>query len=292
VIPLRRPPAAALSPETTAALEARAQAVAAAGTSAVPEWTAFTSSPAYQEVRGALAAAANEKCAYCESHAPEPELDHVQPKRKHPELAFAWDNLLPACPICNRKKGTKGGLGPDGTPRLIDPSAEDPGASLVWDRRGFVKPDELTDDHAHTRAKDTIRALDLHRQSLLDGQRIARNEALFALIRAEEAAADFNAATSEEEARREEAPARCIQSAPVGVGSGAPAPRPAPPVAARGPDHRQARRPRPRRANAQGAARPLGGARQPAPRALTGRTAAARSREPRRSDAPRAARCL
>jgi uncharacterized protein (TIGR02646 family) len=199
VIPLRRPPAAALSPETTAALEARAQAVAAAGTSAVPEWTAFTSSPAYQEVRGALAAAANEKCAYCESHAPEPELDHVQPKRKHPELAFAWDNLLPACPICNRKKGTKGGLGPDGTPRLIDPSAEDPGASLVWDRRGFVKPDELTDDHAHTRAKDTIRALDLHRQSLLDGQRIARNEALFALIRAEEAAADFNAATSEEE---------------------------------------------------------------------------------------------
>ncbi|MBL8617024.1 MAG: HNH endonuclease [Deltaproteobacteria bacterium] len=195
MIPLRRPPAAALSPETIAALEARAQAVAAAGTSAVPEWKAFTRSPAYRELRDTLAAGAHHKCAYCESRAPKPQLDHVQPKLTHPELAFAWDNLLPACADCNSAKGTQGGHGPDGTPRLIDPSAEDPGASLVWDTRGFVSPRDLPDDQAHARAADTIAALDLIRQDLRDGQRIARNEALYALVEAEAAAAALRAAT-------------------------------------------------------------------------------------------------
>ncbi len=187
MIPLRRPPAAALSTATTAALDARAQAVAATGTSAAPEWKAFSGSPAYRELRDALAAAADHKCAYCESCAPEPELDHVQPKHKHPELTFAWGNLLPACPICNKKKGTKGGLGPDGSPRLIDPSAEDPGASLTWDQRGFVSPRDLPDDHAHARAADTITALDLIRQDLRDGQRTALTTAAKALVDVEEA---------------------------------------------------------------------------------------------------------
>ena len=194
MIPLRRPPATALTSATTAALEARAQAVAAAGTSAAPEWEAFGKTSAYQEVRTALAAAANEKCAYCESHAPEPELDHVQPKLKHPELAFTWDNLLPACPICNKKKGTKGGLGPDGRPRLIDPSAEDPSASLVWDRHGFVGLRDLPDDEAHARAAATLRALNLYRDDLQAGQRTARNAAFAALRDAEKATEELRAA--------------------------------------------------------------------------------------------------
>jgi uncharacterized protein (TIGR02646 family) len=198
VIPLRRPPAAALSRATKAALKTRAKAVAAGDTSAARKWEAFPKTKAYGELRDTLAAVAHHKCAYCESRAPKPQLDHVQPKLTHPELAFAWDNLLPACADCNSAKGTQGGLGPDGTPRLLDPSAEDPGASLVWDTRGFVSPRDLPDDQAHARAADTITALDLIRQDLRDGQRIARNEALAALVRAEAAAADFNAATADE----------------------------------------------------------------------------------------------
>jgi uncharacterized protein (TIGR02646 family) len=194
VIPLRRPPATALSPAATAALDARAQAVAAAGSSAAPEWKAFTGSTAYLELRDALAAASHHKCAYCEAHAPKPQVDHVQPKQRHPELAFTWDNLLPACGDCNKAKGTQGGIGPDGRPRLLDPSAEDPGASLVWDRGGFVSPRDLPDDHAHARAADTIAALHLIRQDRRDGQRTARTTAAKALVDLEAAAGALHTA--------------------------------------------------------------------------------------------------
>jgi uncharacterized protein (TIGR02646 family) len=189
VIPLRRPDAQALPAAATAALSSRAEAMARAGDSAARAWEAFAKTAPYQALRAALAAAADHKCAYCEGAAPRPQVDHVLPKQGHPDLAFSLDNLLPACAACNHAKGAQGGLGPDGRPRLIDPSAEDPAASLVWDTRGFVRPRDLADDAAHDRAADTIRALNLIRKDLQDGQRTALTEAAAALIAAEQAAA-------------------------------------------------------------------------------------------------------
>ncbi len=58
----------------------------------------------------------NNKCAYCESYEPEPEIEHYRPKKRVSEdkthigyywLCYEWTNLLPACHDCN-KAGVKG----------------------------------------------------------------------------------------------------------------------------------------------------------------------------------------
>ena len=68
------------------------------------------------------------KCAYCETFEPEPEIEHYRPKKQingvarsehkgYYWLAYEWTNLLPACHDCN-KNGVKGNHFPiEGTRR-------------------------------------------------------------------------------------------------------------------------------------------------------------------------------
>lgn len=73
------------------------------------------------------------KCAYCESmiaHVSYPQIEHFHPKdgpNGDETLAFAWDNLLLACGICNGAsfKGTQFPGFADGGP-LINPCVDDP----------------------------------------------------------------------------------------------------------------------------------------------------------------------
>jgi uncharacterized protein (TIGR02646 family) len=47
------------------------------------------------------------KCAYCESkytHLMPVDIEHFRPKSKYPWLEFDWNNLLPSCIDCNRKR--------------------------------------------------------------------------------------------------------------------------------------------------------------------------------------------
>ncbi len=55
----------------------------------------------------------NNKCAYCETYEPEPEIEHYRPKKQIKNiarsehegyywLAYEWTNLLPACHDCNK----------------------------------------------------------------------------------------------------------------------------------------------------------------------------------------------
>lgn len=69
-----------------------------------------------REVIQCLASIYQNTCAYCEAETLGPEVDHYRPKgsvqedAKHPGyywLAYEWTNLLPVCPTCNKKKGTK-----------------------------------------------------------------------------------------------------------------------------------------------------------------------------------------
>lgn len=46
------------------------------------------------------------KCAYCESYVEQGQVEHFRPKDQYYWLAFSWDNLLIACPTCNRNKST------------------------------------------------------------------------------------------------------------------------------------------------------------------------------------------
>lgn len=40
-----------------------------------------------------------DRCVYCQDSEGR-ELDHLRPKSLHPELAWCWSNLVPACPTC------------------------------------------------------------------------------------------------------------------------------------------------------------------------------------------------
>jgi uncharacterized protein (TIGR02646 family) len=57
-------------------------------------------------VRRALLALSGGECAYCgrdvgNDHM---QVDHILPKEEFPFLAYAWENLLPSCDACNRRK--------------------------------------------------------------------------------------------------------------------------------------------------------------------------------------------
>lgn len=56
--------------------------------------------------RRALLAMSAGECAYCGRCVGDPDLqvDHILPKEDFPLLAYAWENLLPACGTCNRRK--------------------------------------------------------------------------------------------------------------------------------------------------------------------------------------------
>lgn len=61
----------------------------------------------YKSVKTDLLTLYHNKCAYCEEKVEELHVEHFRPKKTYYWLAFSWDNLILACPTCNKKKGTK-----------------------------------------------------------------------------------------------------------------------------------------------------------------------------------------
>lgn len=57
--------------------------------------------------RRALLAMSDNECAYCGIWIlnDQMKVDHVLPKEAFPFIAYAWENLLPSCDPCNRRKG-------------------------------------------------------------------------------------------------------------------------------------------------------------------------------------------
>lgn len=83
-----------------------------------------------QDVVQRLKATYHNKCAYCESYEPQPEVEHFRPKKRvngvqgHPGyywLCYEWSNLMPACHDCN-KNGVKGNFFPVSGVRVIAPT--------------------------------------------------------------------------------------------------------------------------------------------------------------------------
>jgi len=56
------------------------------------------------DIKKALKAIYHSKCAYCEQKVEELHVEHYRPKSIYWWLAYSWDNLLLACPVCNRNK--------------------------------------------------------------------------------------------------------------------------------------------------------------------------------------------
>ena len=57
-----------------------------------------------------------DRCVYCEDSRGT-DVDHVRPKTLHPDLTYAWHNLVPACGTCNspRHKGQRDAILAAGT---------------------------------------------------------------------------------------------------------------------------------------------------------------------------------
>jgi uncharacterized protein (TIGR02646 family) len=66
-----------------------------------------------------------ERCMYCVDSQGS-DIEHFWPKSPHSDRMYVWENLLMACAQCGRFKGTQFPRADDGSPLLIDPSAEDP----------------------------------------------------------------------------------------------------------------------------------------------------------------------
>ena len=138
----------------------------------------------YTEVKRYLWRQQDLKCCYCEKICEDvgSDLEHYRPASRYWWLAWTWENLLFACPNCNRwAKNDEFPLvdetarlkpeeaPPQGEqPRLIDPATEDPLDSIQFvldpaSGRWLPRP-----RGASVRGAETIRVLSLDRQALLE----------------------------------------------------------------------------------------------------------------------------
>jgi uncharacterized protein (TIGR02646 family) len=114
------------------------------------------------------------KCAYCEAIIADvaaPNVEHILPKSRRPELVVDWQNLTLACPACNSAKGTYYSE----TAPLINPYTDDPEEHL-----DFVGP-VITGALGNDLGIRTAEKLKLMRTPLIF-ERIKRIQTLWGLI--------------------------------------------------------------------------------------------------------------
>jgi len=114
---------------------------------------------AHNDIKQALRTDAHEKCAYCESrveHVSWPNVEHIVPKSREPDLVCDWDNLTIACEVCNTKKGDY--YEPDCM--IVHPFDDDPSEHIGW-----AGPMAIA--RSNDRGRATITTIDLNRSALL-----------------------------------------------------------------------------------------------------------------------------
>jgi len=124
-----------LRSRTEAYLAARQYAVDR-GADARKAWEAARQTRAFTPIKVALTAMAGrtQRCMFCEDSLGA-DVDHFWPVRGEagdPGRTFQWANLLLVCTPCNRAKGSEFPLADDGTPLLIDPTADEPTEHLTF----------------------------------------------------------------------------------------------------------------------------------------------------------------
>jgi len=114
-----------------------------------------------KNIKNALMAETNDKCAYCESkitHISHGDIEHILPKSKVHDKTFSWDNLTIGCSICNLNK--KDYYDPS-TP-LLNPYTDNPEKKLI-----FCGP-LIFSAAGEISAEVTIKILKLDRTELLE----------------------------------------------------------------------------------------------------------------------------
>ena len=130
-------------------------------------WKKQTTNKAFVEIQGKLAAMApgNGLCMYCEVSMGD-AIEHFWPTQRYPGRAFAWENYLWSCSICNSNfKGTQFPRDEKGAPLLINPTDEDPSDHLEFSpTTGKIEGTTL-------KGRETVRVLGFDRRGSLDRAR-------------------------------------------------------------------------------------------------------------------------
>lgn len=136
------------------------------------------------DIKSALEAIHNHKCAYCEFYDQVLHVEHYRPKNGYHWLAYSWDNLLLACQKCNGHKkdqfelsGVKVNAPADVDYSRIHSLADEYDAQ---ERPKLINPEKVTEDELNAfifrqdgsvsstneRVDYTIRTCDLDRENL------------------------------------------------------------------------------------------------------------------------------
>lgn len=87
-----------------------------------------------EPIKAALSAIYHDKCAFCEQRVEQWPVEHFRPKSIYFWLAFSWDNLLYACPVCNGFKSNFFGIYQFGPRATLPPTFVDINSlSLIYD---------------------------------------------------------------------------------------------------------------------------------------------------------------
>lgn len=132
------------------------------------------------------------KCAYCEQRIEQSHVEHYRPKKKYYWLAFSWDNLILACPVCNQFKGTNFEIQGssiafensdiniqkihaissqyDGVelPKMVNPEITDPIDKIEFQKDGFIKSTDICFAYTIEKCKIDRKDLNDERRKLLD----------------------------------------------------------------------------------------------------------------------------
>lgn len=123
----------------------------------------------HHEIKRGLHTETSGKCAYCEAFVADvsyPHVEHIVPKKPHPELAHRWHNLTWACPVCNGNKREYY----DEYDSILNPYVDDPEEHILF-AGGIV-----SQHFGASRGEITIKKLRLNRADLVyaRGERLSK----------------------------------------------------------------------------------------------------------------------
>ena len=139
--------------------------------------------PQKAEIRDALLAMQEHRCAYCErrtgtDQSYDGHIEHFRDQTGNKQLSLTWNNLFWSCNderTCGKHKDKcryqQGPKRQYDSAILIDPSAEDPEQYLSFVSDGTVVPRVALNDALRGRAEETIRVFQLNESAFLTRSR-------------------------------------------------------------------------------------------------------------------------
>lgn len=170
---MRRITRASLPLPTRVDLRSRTRKIPSPTDAIRKEWENYRKSKPARPVVSALKlmAGPRERCAFCGDSLAS-DIDHFVPIALSPELTYTWYNMLWICTPCNRKKGNRFPISPEGVHLLINPERDDPWDDLIIDADTGVLAPRYLEAGFSKRGEETLRVLEtINYEGVIEGRR-------------------------------------------------------------------------------------------------------------------------